>query len=277
MIQFKRSHITVFESALYRTTSSVVETPDLVLVVDPNWLPEEVATIRTYVNNIREQRPVFLLFTHSDYDHILGYGAFPDAKVIASQALAENPNASTVVEEIHQFDDEHYIERAYPLIYPKVDYVANADDWSLQVGATRLTGWMAPGHNQDGMFLLVEPGGVFLVGDYLCNVEFPFVYHSSSDYLATLDKAAQVMEDHRPSLLVPGHGDLTEDPGEMRKRLEDSRSYLLTLRHCVAEDRECPEDHFLKGYRFSRGLRGEHRKNVEFIRKELMHQGPSKR
>ena len=39
MLHFKNRSITVFQSALYKTTSAVIETKDLVLVTDPNWLP----------------------------------------------------------------------------------------------------------------------------------------------------------------------------------------------------------------------------------------------
>ena len=84
MIQYKTPAVTVFESALYRTTSAVIQTPDMVLLADPNWLPHEVAAIQQHVAAIRGSRPLYLLFTHSDYDHILGYKAFPDAQAIVS-------------------------------------------------------------------------------------------------------------------------------------------------------------------------------------------------
>jgi hydroxyacylglutathione hydrolase len=35
MIQFKNEQVTVFQSALYQTTSTVVETNDLILIIDP--------------------------------------------------------------------------------------------------------------------------------------------------------------------------------------------------------------------------------------------------
>ena len=89
MIQFQNEHITVFQSALYQTTCTVVETKDFVLVVDPNWLPHEMEEeIEQHVTQIRGQRELYLLFTHGDFDHVIGYHAFPGAKVIRSQGTS---------------------------------------------------------------------------------------------------------------------------------------------------------------------------------------------
>lgn len=89
MITFQNHNLCIFRSLLYETNSIVVQTEDLVLVVDPTWLPHEVEEIRQFVHSSLNQRPLYLLFTHSDYDHILGYNAFPGAKVIASKAFEE--------------------------------------------------------------------------------------------------------------------------------------------------------------------------------------------
>ena len=42
MIAIQKDGLTVFQSTLWKTTSSVIETNDLILVVDPTWLPNEI-------------------------------------------------------------------------------------------------------------------------------------------------------------------------------------------------------------------------------------------
>ena len=81
-IIYRDPNVTVFQSALFQTNTTVVQTNDLVLVVDPGWLPQEVNAIRQYVDEIRGFKPVFLLFTHSDYDHIMGYKAIDADRVL---------------------------------------------------------------------------------------------------------------------------------------------------------------------------------------------------
>ncbi|MEK4284043.1 MULTISPECIES: hypothetical protein [Ureibacillus] len=66
MIQYQDKHLTVFESQLYKTTSTVIQTEDCVIVVDPCLLPSEVDEIREHVVSMKGNRPVYLIITHSD-------------------------------------------------------------------------------------------------------------------------------------------------------------------------------------------------------------------
>src|SRR4051812_2483107 len=121
MIVWKDENTTLFQSVLYETISSVVITDDCVIVVDPCWLPHEVEGIVRYVESKRENRPLYLLFTHSDCDHIIGYQAFPNATVIASDAFhrKSSEEKAHIIEQIKAFDDEYYVTRNYKIMYPK--------------------------------------------------------------------------------------------------------------------------------------------------------------
>ena len=98
MIQFQNEFMTVFESALFQTTCTVVEAKEFVLVVDPNWLPHEIEEIKEHVARVQGEKELYLLFTHGDFDHVIGYHAFPGAKVIGSKGLKEHPNKERKVE-----------------------------------------------------------------------------------------------------------------------------------------------------------------------------------
>ena len=91
--------------------SSVIVTEDCVIIVDPCRLPHEVEEIKQYVEQFQVNRSLYLLFTHSDYDHIIGYQAFPEAKVITSASFANKKveEKEAIIEEIKAFDDEYYI------------------------------------------------------------------------------------------------------------------------------------------------------------------------
>lgn len=270
MIQFKDRHATVFQSALYQTTSTVMQTDDLILVVDPNWLPQEIQAIRHHLDELQaeRQRPVFLLFTHSDYDHVIGYRAFPEAKVIASKALAQNPDKQAVLEQMLTWDDENYVERSYPIEYPQVDFLIEKDGQTLAVGGTKLTFYLAPGHTEDGIFTLVEPAGVWLAGDYLCEVEFPYVYFSCKAYEATLAKVDSILARHEVRLLVPGHGKVATERAEILTRKNEALGYLAELRQRVAEGRDFDVEKLWRRYRFPRSMRKFHEENVALMRNE---------
>ncbi len=276
MIQFQSPYLTVFQSALYQTTSTVIHIPDLTLVVDPNWLPDEIREIRACAMKAGNAKPLYLLFTHSDYDHILGWGAFPEAKVIASQAFVQNPEKQELIEQILKWDDDYYVARDYPIRYPEVDIEVTHEGQILEIGNTRLTFYLAPGHNPDGIFTLVEMGGetanvapaVWLAGDYLCDVEFPYIYHSVQAYEETLAKTDLILEKHDIRLLVPGHGLITENVAEMIKRKEEALDYIRQLRSCVVINQPFDEGKLWERYRFRRSMQKFHDENIELMKKE---------
>lgn len=270
MIQFQNEHMTVFQSVLYQTTSAVVQTADLVLVVDPNWLPSEIEQIRSYVDQIQGGRELYLLFTHGDFDHIIGYRAFPDAKVIGSKGLNEHPQKAYKLELIRDFDAKHYVERKYPIEFPEPDIIVSDNEQQLKVGATTLTFYRAPGHTADGLFTCVEPLGILVAGDYLSDFELPFIYDSAKAYQQTLLTAKRIFEQYAIKALVPGHGRVATDPDEMRRRLHLAEDHLNRLIQAVTESDEAAVAALGQEHAFPSSFTQEcHAENVRIIRQEF--------
>ena len=269
MITFQKDGLTVFQSALWKTTSSVVETDDLILVVDPAWLPLEIQEIQEFVASIRNDKELYLLFTHGDFDHIIGYHAFPDAKVIGSKGMQEHPRKQYKLDLIQQFDNEYYIERPYPIEFPTLDLVIEKDGQQLILGNTILTFYLSPGHTHDGLFTVIEPSGVWITGDYLSDFELPYLFDSAKAYLETLHKAQLVLDAHKINVLVPGHGQPTGQEDEMKRRIVLARDYLNRLIDAVkSEDTEAILA-LEKEMPFPSNFTKEcHLKNVEIVRSE---------
>ncbi|KEO81884.1 MBL fold metallo-hydrolase [Tumebacillus flagellatus] len=271
MIHYQSESITVFQSHLQQTTSTVVATNDLVLVADPCWLPGEVEEIRRYVATIRGERPLYLLFTHADWDHIIGYRAFPEATVIASHAVHTYPETERQrkLDAIRNFDGNYYLERPYPIEFPAVDVVIEHDGQQVSAGSTTLTFYHAHGHERSGLFTVVEPLGVFLAGDYLSDAEFPFIYYSSTEYDRTLQKVEHILQTHAVRLLVPGHGSTTESVDEIRRRTDESQAYIAQVRECVQQDNQPELAAMINRWKFAPQLRRFHQDNIDLITREL--------
>lgn len=266
MIQYQDKHLTVFESQLYKTTSTVIQTEDCVIVVDPCLLPSEVDEIREHVVSMKGNRPVYLIITHSDWDHIVGAGAFPEAIVIASEAFQlKNPNE--ILEQVKAFDDEYYIDRKTPVVYPNVDIVVKKDGEQLKIGNTTLTFYEAKGHTDDGIFAIVEPLGIWIAGDYLSDIEFPFIYSSSTDYMKTLEKTEAILSVHRIKFLITGHGHVARSTEEILIRKQDSLKYINNLKQVIQSNTE--HNHLIEPYLYKRGLIKCHEENIRFLLKEL--------
>ncbi|MFK7982645.1 MAG: MBL fold metallo-hydrolase [Saprospiraceae bacterium] len=268
-IQYKTKNLTVFESELFRTTSTLIETADLLLLVDPNWLPSEIENLQLTIKRKQGGKPLFLLFTHSDYDHIIGYRAFENAQIIASQAFVNNENKANILKQINDWDDENYIKRNYLIEYPTVDIVIKTDVQQLQVGATTLTFYLAPGHNRDGIFTIIEPLGIWIAGDYLSNIEFPYIYHSSKAYEATLSKVQPILANHAPKILITGHGDVALTSKEILQRQTDSYAYIEALRAAIQENESFDFARLMEQYDFPKIMKEFHDGNIALLKREL--------
>lgn len=255
MIQFQNEHLTVFQSALYQTTCAVIQSEKAVILIDPNWLPQEIEIINAYIAGIIEGRQLFIIFTHSDFDHIIAAGAFPNAIKIASKAFVEQPNKAAILEEIQQFDAQYYVERLYPIIYPTIDLVIDEDAQQLVLGDITCTFYLAPGHTDDGIFIAIDSLKLMLAGDYLSDVEFPFLTDFQA-YLTTLQKAQMIVEQYEIQLLVPGHGKTTASSSEIMERIKESRRYLQQLQQGIDQ-----EQHLKARYLFYRSLKDLHELN----------------
>ncbi len=238
MIHYQKNGLTVFQSALWQTTSTVVEEDEFVLIVDPSWLPHEINAIQEHVEELNRNKEVYLLFTHGDFDHIIGYSAFLNAKVIASEGVSNHPAKDYKLGLIKDFDRKYYIDRPYQPKFPVVDIEINKDGQQLALGSTTLTFYLSPGHTHDGIFTIIEPQGIWIAGDYLSDFELPFVFDSVKAYQSTLLKAITILDKHHPSVLVPGHGKTTESKEEMKQRIEASQTYLSRLIEAVENEDE---------------------------------------
>ncbi|PUB10460.1 MBL fold metallo-hydrolase [Paenisporosarcina sp. OV554] len=236
MIIFQKDGLTVFQSALWKTTSSVIETNDLILVVDPTWLPHEVQEIQQHVEHIRNGKDLYLLFTHGDFDHIIGYHAFPDAKVIGSKGMQEHPRKQYKLDLIQSFDNEYYVERPYAIEFPTIDIVIEKDGQQLVLGDTTITFYLSPGHTHDGLFTFIEPLGIWITGDYLSDFELPYLFDSAKAYLETLQKSFMILNKYHVEVLVPGHGQATESKEEMERRIDLAKDYLERLINAVSKE-----------------------------------------
>ena len=267
-IIYRDPQVTIFQSALFQTNSTVVLTDDVVLVADPAWLPDEVEGIRNYVESIRGKRPVYLIFTHSDYDHIIGYKAFKADKVFMSKAMADNPEWEKSVAQAQQFDQEYYIDRPYPIEYPQGDFFVFRDGVQFRHGQTKMTFYLTPGHTADSMMVIVWQLGLCLAGDYLSNVEFPFIDHSSVEYEKTLEKMPHIHDRNWFTRLVPGHGDPALTIDEWLRRRTEGLAYIYALRESISTNIPFDEESLWSRFRFPLLQRKYHLANVALMRRE---------
>lgn len=267
-MQLESARLVIFESCLYRTTTTLIIGHDYLLLVDPNWLPGEIDFIEHYIDKKIGHRKPYLLFTHSDYDHIIGYGKFQHYETIATEKFTLNKNINSILAQILDFDTQYYISRNYPIRYPAINIAIDGDIQKL-MASENFYFYQAPGHNADSLIAVLESDGVLIVGDYLSNLEFPFIEYSFTLYRQTLDKLEQILDTHQVRILIVGHGDHTTDAREMRLRLQASRAYLDSLEALVQSDRLIDLDQLSVRYPFFSGIKEFHQANIDLVSREF--------
>lgn len=258
MIQYKTNLITVFQSELYETTSTVIESAEAIVVVDPTWLPKEVAEIRQYVDELINNKQLYLILTHSDFDHIIGVGAFPEAIIIATETFNNHSNKQVILDEINEFDQMFYLTRPYEIIYPKVNITIKENETEIQLGDLNCIFYLAPGHTDDGLFFYIKKLKTLIVGDYLSDVEFPFITSSYSDYIQTVYLMREVANIYDVELLIPGHGKVTT---HYQERINYSLWYLEKIKRSVDI-----ENQLMKRFPFYQGMQSLHHNNLRLVK-----------
>src|SRR5699024_11820639 len=178
MSQLQNDFIIGFQSELYATTSTVIESEEAITVVDPNLLPSEVAKITQFVNERIQNKQLYLILTHSDFDHIIGAGAFPEAKIIATKTFENQPHKQEIIDEINHFDHMYYLTRPYPDIYPNVHLIIDNNEINLQLGDLTYVLYLSPRNTNDVLFFYIKNIKTLVTVYYLSNIEIPFITSS---------------------------------------------------------------------------------------------------
>jgi glyoxylase-like metal-dependent hydrolase (beta-lactamase superfamily II) len=142
---------------------------------------------------------------------------------------------------LRQYDDEFYVSRPAPLGLGQVQGLPVPGH--LELGDRELELHPAEGHTADGMVLLDRAQGLLIVGDYLSDVEIPWVHGSLADYRATLARLASLAE--QAATVVPGHG-APHDRETALRLLDEDVDYLDALER---GDRKLPEGRDTKAQR----------------------------
>jgi glyoxylase-like metal-dependent hydrolase (beta-lactamase superfamily II) len=146
-----------------------------------------------------------ILITHADWDHVMGIGLLPDARVWACDGSAERIRSGEAKTAVEQETRPYGVPYA-DLDGLRVDELVPVDGSEYAIGPWRAHSHPVPGHVPDGIATWLPDEDLLVVGDYLSPHEIPFIYDSAWAYRDTLDRLTALIGEHRPALVVIGHG-----------------------------------------------------------------------
>ncbi|HYP48902.1 MAG TPA: MBL fold metallo-hydrolase [Thermoleophilaceae bacterium] len=221
------SDVLVVTSRMWQTNAVALRAGGECMLVDSPYFPDELEALPGLLAQAGFE-PDALLATHADFDHLLGRLAFPKLALGVGESTAERLRAEPgkAQRQLRDFDAEHYVVRAAPLSLGQLQGLPVPG--SVDLGKGELELHPAPGHTGDGTAFFARSLGVLLVGDYLSDVEIPWLHPGGSleEYRATLARLGQLVE--AAETVVPGHGSpLT--PEATLQILDEDSDYLDAL------------------------------------------------
>jgi glyoxylase-like metal-dependent hydrolase (beta-lactamase superfamily II) len=241
----------VVTSGFWQTNAIALRVGEEAVLVDSPYLPDELDALSGLLAGAGFE-PDGLLATHADFDHLLGRLAFPGMTLGLAESSVERlrrePGAAQ--RELRQYDAEFYVSRPAPLALGQVQ--ALPVPGHVEIGDRELELHPAEGHTPDGMALFDRAQGLLIVGDYLSDVEIPWISEGGSlaDYRATLARLAPLVAE--ATTVVPGHG-APHDRETTLRLLDADVDYLDALER---------GDEQLPAGRDSKAQRGIHTENV---------------
>ena len=197
--------VVVVTSRIWQTNATALRAGGEALLIDSPYFPDELELLPTLLSQAGFT-PNALFATHADYDHVLGRVAFPDLALGVGDPTMERVRTSPgeVQRELRDEDARNYVARPAPLSLGSVQSLPVPG--YVELGDIELELHVADGHTSDGTAVFARPMGVLVVGDYLSDVEIPWISTGGSldDYRATLARLAPLVE--AADTIVPGHG-----------------------------------------------------------------------
>jgi len=189
---------TWWPSVLWQTTTLELKRDGERLLVDPGIAPWEVLEAAGDGAN-------HLLITHADWDHVMGIGLLPAARVHASAAAAERIRSGAVRGEVEQ-ESRPYALPLQGLDGLRVDDLLPESPVETAIGSFAAVCHPAPGHTPDGAATWLPEERLLIAGDHLSEQELPFISYSAWSYRDTLRMLIELIGREQPQLVVIGHG-----------------------------------------------------------------------
>jgi glyoxylase-like metal-dependent hydrolase (beta-lactamase superfamily II) len=242
----------VVTSAFWQTNAIALRSGEEAMLIDSPYLPDELDALPGVLAGAGFE-PDGLLATHADFDHLLGRIAYPGMTLGLCESSVERLHRSPgqAQRALRQYDDEFYVIRPSPLALGQVQGLPVPG--SVEIGDRELELHPAEGHTPDGMAIFDRAQGLLMVGDYLSDVEIPWIHGSLADYRATLARLSPLIE--AATTVVPGHG-VPHDRETTLRILDEDVDYLEALER---GERKLPEG------RDTKAQRGIHAENLEHV------------
>lgn len=242
------------------------------LVVDTLCAPADMLPVHMVAVQQGRSRPILVVNTHADWDHVWGNSTFIGQPVIAHRLCLARLRRSGE-REITEMQARYPECPAIPLHLPDITF-----DGTLTISGGDLTFHLlsTPGHTEDSVTVHVPELKLLVAGD---TVEYPIPRLSqpglTQGYVRELYRLSAV----KPRLVIPSHGEVSHGTELIQANIAYLRKLLARVRAAVPrrtpleqlQQEIAPESLVPAGYNldYDPSVREAHRENIAHIYREL--------
>jgi glyoxylase-like metal-dependent hydrolase (beta-lactamase superfamily II) len=195
------------------TNVYVINGMNFVFVIDTYLGPSIMEKIDLYIKDQFGNKPIFVINTHHDWDHIWGNCYFKSSLIIGHNLCVKNIK-ETGLKTLEEF--KKYIKGNVILTYPNVTFESKIkfEDEGIEIYHT-------PGHTNDSISIIDYHDKVLFAGD---NVEEPKPYlnkENAEQYIKTLEEYLKLDVD----IIIGGHTNVC-NKSLIRKNIEYAQKLL---------------------------------------------------
>ncbi len=192
----------IFHYPLYNFNCSVIKTDDFIFVIDTYLGPDGIKEVKEFVEKNKEHRKVYVINTHSHYDHIWGNCLFENCQIISHRLCREKilSDGEKVLKEFKEKEPKLIlgdIKIKAPDIIFEDELTFFSKDISIKLKHFK-------GHTKDGIIIIIEPYHICIAGD-LVEEPFPIVNEEDSN-LKEFISSLEEMDKMEFNLVIPSHG-----------------------------------------------------------------------
>ncbi|KAB2383681.1 MBL fold metallo-hydrolase [Actinomadura montaniterrae] len=184
-----------------------IRTDRFVALIDTLSTPELCTAILRELEPDLRGRPLVVVNTHADWDHVWGNAAVGDRAPIIAHAAAgarlNSPQATAVLQEKATAEQRFAGVR---LVEPTVTFT---DTLTLQGGDLTLHLLHTPGHTDDHIAVWIPELLLCIAGD-AAEDPIPEVTSAHADDLRRLCLSLRRLRGLKPSIVLPSHGETTD-------------------------------------------------------------------
>ena len=224
--------VLVRQSAVFRMNSVMLVHPEHSVLVDPGVLPSELDDLLG-ASRARGSSELTLIFTHGDWDHVLGRAWWPEAASVAHDRFAgeieRKRDAILRAASASAAQAGERWDRGFEPFRPRAE-VSGLHFGRL--GPWRLVYRDAFGHSPSMLSVHLPEHRLLIAADMLSDIEIPLLFEPCRVYRRTLLELLPLAENGAIRTLIPGHGSIAQG-SEGIERLRRDLAYWDELERGV--------------------------------------------